>query len=120
MVGKIKQPSIHGENYLVTVADEFSRFVYAKPNKHESAGSETVVRYRKWFERQTESSVKDVRTDGGKEISRGSFQLDPDDVEIDFTSAYSPAPNGLVERTQGIILNATRILLSESKLPLKF
>lgn len=51
IVGKIKQLFIHGRNYLVTVVDEFSRFVYAKTIKHDSAASEIVVRYSRWFER---------------------------------------------------------------------
>lgn len=78
-----------------------------------------LLTYSKWFERQVERTVKTVLSDGGKELLQAQRKLRDNGVEIDLTSPYTPASKGMVERVQGVILNASRTSLCKSNIPLE-
>lgn len=87
--GRMKQPSVHGEKYLITVIDEVSRYVYGKAAANKSDASPALLTCSKRFERQVEQPV--ITSDGGKEYLQAQKKLRDNRVEIDLTSPYTPA-----------------------------
>lgn len=118
--GKVDVTSVHGHNYFVTIVEEFSRFVAVRPIRSKSDAAEEVLRFVKYFEKQTGHPVRKIHTDGGTEFRRALDRLDADGVQISVTTAHTPESNGLAERAHQTILSLARSCLYESKLPEKY
>lgn len=118
--GKIKTPSENGDHYFVTVVDEFSRSMFAKPIPQKSDASKAVQEFITWFERQSGRPVCSLHTDGGSEIFNVQTDLKKQGTEIYCTTAYTHQSNGLAERCHGIILAHSRAILHQSNLPTSF
>jgi transposase InsO family protein len=72
-------------------------------------------------EKQSGQKIKILRTDGGGEYNSIEFQKFRDDngIEHEVTAPYTPQHNGLAERRNRTLLDMTRSMLKEKKLPHK-
>lgn len=118
--GKIKKQSKNGDRYCVTVVDEFSRYMLAKPIQKKSDASAAVQEFVAWFERHSGRPICSLHTDGGTEFFYVQPDLKKEGTDIHCITAYTPQSNGLAERCHGIILCHTRAILRQSKLPIRF
>lgn len=88
--------------------------------------SETMLKEFHHFkikaENQTSRSVKAIRIDGGKELDNKlmSDYCEQRGIEIEQVPPYLSALNGMAERANGTILEATWTFLNESGLPHSF
>ena len=120
LVGPIIPPSRSGHRYFLTIVDEYSRFIETIPLKTKGETSSALLRSVAIFERQSGTYVRVLHTDGGSEFFPFQRELQEKGVIIHTASPYTPASNGLVERSQGALLSAVRSVLIESNLPLSF
>jgi len=74
--------------------------------KKKGEASDIIVQFIPWFERKSEVQVKSLHTDGGKEFKKARVEMQGMGVNTSTTNPYSSASNGLVERTQGVLLPA--------------
>lgn len=118
--GKIETPSINGPNYFASIIDEYSRYTAVRPIKSKADASDAVLRFVRFFERQTGCTVRKVHTYGGSEFKPALDRLEERGVQVSITSSYTPESNGLAERTNQTILGLARTCLKQAKLPLQY
>lgn len=102
--GKVETEYIHGYSYFLTITEEQTRFVAVRSLKWKADAAESIIRFVKYFERQTGYNVKNIHRDDGSSFLRALSTLEELGVKISITTPYTPGPNGLVERTQQTIL----------------
>jgi len=72
-VGAMSTPGVEGEKFSVTVVDELSNFVSVLPVTSKATIASHLTDTITYWERQTESKVKAVRTDRGTEFLNKTF-----------------------------------------------
>lgn len=118
--GKVEIPSIQGHKYFVTIVEEFSRFVCVCPIRCKADAADKVLRFIKYFEKQSGHTVRRIHADGGTEFTKAIDHLRDDGLNISITAPYTPESNGLAERTHQTVLSLARTCLQESKIPEKY
>ena len=104
--------------YILVVIDEFSRkpVIYMLQAKAEAAGK--IVEFIKYGSNFASATVKEVLSDNGGEFVNDELQsfYTSQGIKQVTTCAYTPQNNGLVERFNRTLMNATRCLLSQASL----
>lgn len=99
-----------GNKYLLTVVDEFSRFVFAFPTKDTS--SESAIRCLcSLF--STYGMPEYVHSDRGSAFTSGMYRqfMTERGIATSYSSAYNPRGNGQVERYNGVLWRTIRLAL---------
>ena len=118
--GRIETESVNGHKYFLTIVEEHSRFLAVRPLRSKAEASAEVMKFTRYFERQTGRKVKRLHTDGGSEFKRAADDLQDMGVEVEYTTTYTPQSNGLAERAHGVILSLARTCLSQAKIPFRY
>lgn len=116
--GPFSTESIHGFRYFLTILDDYSRHVWVVMMKNKSEASEKIKSFVYMVENQFEKKVKSIRSDNGPEIFMKEFYAKKGIIHKR-SCVYTPQQNGRVERIYQRILNISRALLFQSKLPKK-
>ena len=105
--------------YFVTFIDGFSHHMRVKPIRSKDEVPKTLM---EWSEVETGKRANILRTDGGGEYRRLEFQgwLKSRGMHHEMTNASIPQENGVAEHLNRTILEMTRAMLFESKLPKSF
>ena len=109
-------------HYLVTFIDDYSRYVWTSviSDKTSATVLNAFKQYKVWAEKQTGFEVQTLRTDGGGEYISNQFNtyLTILGIQRQVTTAYTPQQNGVAERMNRMLLEATRAMLHAAGLPL--
>ena len=120
--GKISTKSLSGAEYFVTFIDDYSRrvWVYFIRNKSEVFGR--FVEWKAMVEKSTGAHVKTLRSDNGGEYLSSEFIdfLKKEGVRHELTIPYTPEQNGVAERMNRTLVESSRAMLRDAKLPKKF
>lgn len=112
------------ERYLLIMVDSVSRFIIAtthiKKNKNEIG--EQIGYNINWIEKQFDVKVKELIMDRGKEFDNHVVEelAHENGINIIYTSTEDHQANGRAERGIRTIIEDTRTLLLQSRLPLRF
>ena len=108
--------------YFLTLTDDKSRYswVYILHTK-----DQVFDRFREWkalVERTTRKKVKTLRTDNGGEYTSNEFEsyLKNEGIRHELTVPKTPEQNGVAERLNRTLVETSRSMLIDSKLPKKF
>jgi transposase InsO family protein len=120
LIGHVKPETNHGQEYIVVITDDFSRyrwtfFISVKGDAHQ-----TVVDFIKWSKLHCDPfQVMSVRLDQGTEFGVKSLQSFCRDSAIDlqYSAAYTPEQNGIAEASNKVILTKARAMMIDSGLP---
>lgn len=120
--GPFPVQSLGGAKYFVSFIDDYSRRVCIYPLKSKAEVFSKFVAYKKMVENQLESTIKIVRSDNGTEYVNKNFeQLFAEcGIKHEKSTPHSPQQNGLSERMNRTILEKTRCMLLDSRLPKHF
>ena len=89
--------------------------------KHKSEIIDKFILFFKMVQTQLHTTIKTFRSDNGREFVNAMSQFCKEKGMIHQTScAYTPEQNGVAERKNRIILEITRALMLESKVPIHF
>ncbi|PNX77519.1 retrotransposon protein [Trifolium pratense] len=79
-----------------------------------------LEKFKNKVEKESEKSIKILRTDGGGEYTSNEFIkfLVEQGIEHEVTAPYTPQHNGLAERRNKIVVNMVRSMLKEKYLPI--
>ncbi|CAI7839436.1 unnamed protein product [Closterium sp. NIES-54] len=118
LAGPLPVQGHKGEQYFLTIVDDWSRLMWAYPLKQKEHAVSTIKEY--WLpcvEKQADCVVKRIRTDRGGEFlgAETTAWLKKQGIQRELTTAYTPQSNGVAERANRIILKTARALLIESK-----
>ncbi|CAG4960563.1 unnamed protein product [Colias eurytheme] len=108
--------------YFLLFVDDYSRmaFVYFLKAKNEAFKYFKV--YKALVEKQTQKSIKILRTDNGGEFCSTEFEsfLDKEGIVHQKTNPHTPEQNGLCERLNRTVVERARCLLFDAKMEKKF
>ena len=122
LAGPFPVTSIDGERYYLIMVDEATRYTWVEPIKSKG-DSEQVLRDIIYGEmKRTGKAVRYIRSDGGGEFLSNSLSSEwiANGIEHETTTHYSPESNGLAERSNRVIMEKARSLMSDAKSPAEF
>eukprot|EP00924_Labyrinthula_sp_SR-Ha-C_P000148 snap_masked-scaffold_39-processed-gene-2.63-mRNA-1 protein AED:0.47 eAED:0.47 QI:0/-1/0/1/-1/1/1/0/1363 len=101
---------------LITDINSKYRFLYCYKKKSEIA--DQIVKFLRWFQRQTNIMIKKIHSDQGKEIFNVTTKKYCQDHGIEFTvsAPYVPEHNGIAERSNQFVLTRMRSMINSSVL----
>ncbi|KAH9762165.1 hypothetical protein KPL70_000710 [Citrus sinensis] len=117
--GPTQVPSLSGGRYFMSVIDDYSRKVWIYILKTKDQALEKFKIWKTLVETQSSFKVKCLRTDNGLEFCNKEFEQCCQEwgVRRHKTIRFTPQQNGLAERMNRTLIDKTRCLLINSKLP---
>lgn len=118
--GPYKVTSKDGYKYFLTIVDDYSRAVWVFLLKNKTETADYIISFVNMIHTQFDKQVKMFRSDNGTEFVNHTFgQFCNNKGIVHQTScAYTPQQNGVVERKHRHLLNVSRSLLFQGRLPL--
>ncbi|GJY83817.1 putative ribonuclease H-like domain-containing protein, partial [Tanacetum coccineum] len=122
LFGPTNVKSLMKKSYCLVVTDDFSRFswVFFLATKDETSG--LLKTFIIEIENQLDHNVKVIRCDNGTEFKNSVMNqfCEIKEIKREFSVARTPQQNGVAERRNRTLIEASRIMLVNSKLPTTF
>ena len=120
--GKMGRKSMGGAEYFLTLLDDKTHYAWVYPLKTKGQAFERFKQWQAEVENLTGQRVKTLRTDNGGEFTSKSFQahLKACGIRHELTIPKTPEQNGVAERLNRTLVETTRAMLLDAKLPQKF
>ncbi|GAU25658.1 hypothetical protein TSUD_265850 [Trifolium subterraneum] len=117
--GPLEFQSMGGNYYFLTFIDEFTRHVWIYMIEKKSEVFTKFKKFKLQVERESECSIKKLRTDGGGEYTSNEFAkfCEQQDIIHEITAPYTPQHNGIDERKNRSIMNMARSMLKGKGMP---
>jgi hypothetical protein len=118
VAGPMQVETWGGARYLLTFTDDYTRKTWGYLMKHKSEVSSLFINFKTMVEKQSDLSIKILRSDNGLEFtnSRLGTYLKDNGIIHQTTVPYNAEQNGTAERGFLTIFNKTRAMLQESGL----
>nr|GEX18770.1 hypothetical protein [Tanacetum cinerariifolium] len=122
LCGPMRVENINGKRYVLVVVDDYSRFTWVFFLRFKDEASDVIISFIKKIQVNLKLQVQCVRTDNGTEFKNKTLAKFFDEVGItqQFSAARAPQQNGVVERRNRTLVEATRTMLTFANLPLFF
>ncbi|GJY62316.1 retrovirus-related pol polyprotein from transposon TNT 1-94 [Tanacetum coccineum] len=100
LFGSISPMSINHVKYTLVIVDEYSRYTWVYFLRKKSQAPKMIMSVIRMVENQNDVKVKQIRTDNGTEFRNHALKsfCDEKGISQNFSSPYTPEPNGVVER----------------------
>jgi len=120
--GPFEVPSLGDSKYFITFVDEFTKMIWLYTIKLKSEALDIFRKFKVLVEKESEKSIKVLRTYGGGEYTSKEFEAfrTSHGVVHEVTAPYTPQHNGLAKRRNMTLINMTRSMLKQKNLPHKF
>ena len=120
--GPMEIDSLQGCRYVMPVTDDYSRFTVAYFLTKKSDAIEHLMKAIRYFEGQSGNNVTNIRADNGGEFTSTAARKEFHTRGIVLLTSvpYSPQQNGVAERKNRTLVEATRALLRTASLPKRF
>lgn len=122
LIGPIKPFSRGGKRYIFTIIDDYSRVIFAELLNEKSDAAEQLKKLITLKENQSGMKLKALRSDNGGEFTGGGLKqwLKEKGIKHELSPPRTPQCNGIVERANRSIIEITRTMMSDSKMPSDF
>ncbi|KAJ0941493.1 putative RNA-directed DNA polymerase [Helianthus annuus] len=119
LCGPITPQTAGGNRYFLLIVDDFCRFMWVYMIKTKDQAFMEFKKFKTLVEKQSSYKIKTLRTDRGGEFTSRAFNLfcEEHGINRQLTAPYTPQQNGVVERRNRTVLEATRSLLKTMKVP---
>ncbi|GJV52691.1 retrovirus-related pol polyprotein from transposon TNT 1-94 [Tanacetum coccineum] len=116
----LRVQSINGKKYISVIVDDYSRFTWVKFLRSKDVTPVFVINLLKQLQVDLNKTVQFVRTDNGTEFVNKNLTDFYESVGIthEKTVPRTPQQNGVAERRNRTLVEATRTMLILSKAPL--
>jgi transposase InsO family protein len=103
---------------IILFIDDYTRMTWVSFLKEKSKSFEVKV-FKVHVKNETNLKIKFLRSDNGGEFTSNKFNkfCETHGIKRDFSSPRTPQQNGVAERKNRTIQEASRTMLNESKLP---
>ncbi|KAI3770712.1 hypothetical protein L6452_01853 [Arctium lappa] len=120
LCGPMRTQSINGKKYILVMIDEYSRYTWLEFLKNKSDAAELIIEFLKKIQVRLQLPVISLRSDNGTECKNEKLQsyLISVGISHNFSAAYTPQQNGVVERKNRTLVEAARTMLAYSELPM--
>ncbi|GJR90609.1 retrovirus-related pol polyprotein from transposon TNT 1-94 [Tanacetum coccineum] len=117
LYGPMRVASINGKRYILVIVDDYSRFTWVKFLKTKDKAPAAIIKCIKNIQVRLKATVRNVRTDNGTEFVNQTLREWYENVGITHQNsvARTPQHNGVVERRNWTLVEATRKMLIFSK-----
>jgi transposase InsO family protein len=114
--------SIGGNKYGLVIVDDYSHFTWVLFLHDKSVVQDTLKKFAKRAQNEFDTKIKKVRSDNGTEFKNTNIKkfLDEEGIGHEFSVPYTPQQNGIVERKNRTLVEATRTMLDECKVSDQF
>jgi Reverse transcriptase (RNA-dependent DNA polymerase)/gag-polypeptide of LTR copia-type/Integrase core domain/Zinc knuckle len=118
-IGCIEVASLSGKRYFITFIDAFSRYICTYFLNHKSEAFTKFTEYRTYVEKLHGRPIKTLRTDNGGEYTSTAFTsyLKQHGIHHQLTIPHTPQQNGICERANRTLMEATRAIMHDAKTP---
>ncbi|KAJ9535546.1 hypothetical protein OSB04_un001319 [Centaurea solstitialis] len=120
LCGPMRVQSINGKKYVLVMVDDYSRYTWVKFLRSKDEASEIIISVLKEVQVNLQSQVQKIRSDHGTEFKNtilGGY-LESVGIKHTFAAVRTPQQNGVVERRNRTLVEAARMMLAYSKLPM--
>nr|GEX54097.1 putative ribonuclease H-like domain-containing protein [Tanacetum cinerariifolium] len=119
LCGPMRVKSINGKRYVLVVVDDYSWYTWVFFLHYKDEASEVIISFIKKIQVNLQLQVQRVRTDNGTEFKNKTLAKFFDEVGItqQFSAARTQQQNGVVERRNQTLVEATRTMLTFANLP---
>ncbi|GJR89723.1 retrovirus-related pol polyprotein from transposon TNT 1-94 [Tanacetum coccineum] len=118
--GPMRVESINGKMYILVIVDDYSRFTWVKFLRSKDEVSEVIIKVLKMIQVRLNATVRNIHTYNRTEFVNQTLCSYYEDVGIshETSMARTPQLNGIVERRNRTLVEATRTMLIYAKAPL--
>nr|GEX35708.1 retrovirus-related Pol polyprotein from transposon TNT 1-94 [Tanacetum cinerariifolium] len=111
---QVSQMYINHEKYTLVIVDGYSRYIWVHFLRKKSQAAEMSMSFIRMVENQNNVKVKQIRTNNGVEFRNSEFEsfCDEKGISPNFSSPYTPEQNGVAERKNTTLIEATRTMLN--------
>ena len=122
LCGPMQTSSITGNRYFITFTDDFTRFTILYFLKSKAGAFNAFKTYKTLVENQCQSKITTIRTDnGGEYCSKEWISLcNTHGIRHEHSIPYNPQQNGVAERKNRTLLDASRSMLQVAGLHNEF
>nr|GFC22973.1 integrase, catalytic region, zinc finger, CCHC-type, peptidase aspartic, catalytic [Tanacetum cinerariifolium] len=112
--------SINGNKYILVIVDDYSRFTWVKFTRLKDETPMFIIKFLKMIQVRLNVPVRRIRTDNGTEFVNQTLRdyYEEFGISHETSVARSPHQNGVVERRNRTLIEATRTMLINAKAPL--
>jgi len=109
---------IRGSKYYVTFTDDKTRYKWTLLMKKKGDFETVFYSWKQRVENESQQKLHRFRTDGGGEYTSNSLlhSLFKAGIKHEKTPAYTPKINGILERLNRTLVEATKAMLYEAEL----
>nr|GEY57230.1 retrovirus-related Pol polyprotein from transposon TNT 1-94 [Tanacetum cinerariifolium] len=120
LCGPMRIASINGKRYVLVIVDDYSRYTWVNFLRSKDEAREVIITFLKRIMVLLRSPVIIIRTDNDTEFKNQILKEYFDNVGIShqMSSVRTPQQNGVVERRNRTLVEATRTMLIFSRAPL--
>ncbi|GKA58538.1 retrovirus-related pol polyprotein from transposon TNT 1-94 [Tanacetum coccineum] len=113
LFGLVSLRSINHEKYTLVIVDEYSRYTWVYFLKKKSQAPEIIISFIRRVENLNDLNVKQLRTDNGTEFRNSTLVnfYDERGISQNFSLPYTPKQNGVAERRNRSLIEATITML---------
>nr|GEU52708.1 hypothetical protein [Tanacetum cinerariifolium] len=110
------------KRYVLVIIDDYSRYTWTHFLRSKDKTPEVLIDFLKLVQRGLHAQVRTVRTDKGTEFLNKTLHayFAAEGINHQTSVARTPEQNGVVERRNCTLVEATGIMLSAAKVPLFF
>ncbi|GKD29312.1 retrovirus-related pol polyprotein from transposon TNT 1-94 [Tanacetum coccineum] len=112
--------NVNGKKYILVIVDDYSQFTWVKCLRSKDEALDFIIKFLKMIQVRLKVPVRRIRTDNGTEFVNQTLREYFEKVSISHETfvACSPQQNGVVERRNRTLIEATRTMLIYAKAPL--
>nr|GEW84533.1 retrovirus-related Pol polyprotein from transposon TNT 1-94 [Tanacetum cinerariifolium] len=109
LCGPIRIESVNRKKYILMIVNDFSQFTWVKFLRSKDEAPDFIIKFLKMIQVRLKVSVRRIRTDNGTEFVNQTLRDYDEEVGIshEISVARSPQQNGVVERRNRILIEAT-------------
>nr|GEU44048.1 hypothetical protein [Tanacetum cinerariifolium] len=113
LCGLMRVESVNGKKCILVIVDDYSRFTWVKFLRSKDEASDYIIKFLKMIQVRLKVPVRRIRTDNGYEFVNQTLREYYEEVGISHETsvARSPYQNGVVERRNRTLIEATRTML---------
>nr|GEZ88957.1 hypothetical protein [Tanacetum cinerariifolium] len=122
LCGPMRVGSINGKKYNLVIVDDYSRYTWTLFLRSKDETLEVLKEFLTKIQRNLQALVITVRTDRGTKFLNKTLNafFKEEGIEHQTSTTRTPEQNDFVKRRNRTLVEATRTMLSTSKLPLFF
>ncbi|KAI3715526.1 hypothetical protein L6452_22511 [Arctium lappa] len=120
LCGPMRTTSINGKKYVLVMIDDYSRYTWLEFLRNKSDAPELIIAFIKRIQVRLQLPVRTIHSDNDTEFKNDTLQsyLTSVGISHNFSAAYAPQQNGIVERKNHTLVEAARTMLAYSDLPM--